>query len=324
MVEERDDTPTPQFPMEKKGEEYIRNLINESFDKALGIKTNSPQEEVKNTMGVCSSNSDRPNKPITFYWRPNNYRLQIPFDRKNFDLGTDITHLSKIRGGCVLKTNYGKVKVSNFGTKINFELDGLPIMIDKNNLAITFSLRSAISPTKSEKAVYKIEANNINEINERINEKKEIIEKTCIETAKKVINQYGGKLDFNNSKWILHEDAIHKEDWIPSESVIYDTHFKKVYADQIELKSPTFVKNFYSNRVVEEIAPEIANEINKGSKSVDELRTTIVDLLNPVLEDFTHQMRLHLEVQTETKNTLKEMRKPFFVRWYNYFKHGHT
>jgi len=320
MKEERIDPPTPSFPMEQDGEEYIRKLINDTFDKALGINKDSPQETTKNTMGVSPSNSDKINKPITFYWRPNNYRLQIPFNKENFNLGIDTQHTKKIRGGCVLKTNYGNVKVSNFGTKVNFQIDGLPVMIDKEHLAITFSLRSAISQTKSEKAVYKIEANNINEINDRINEKVEAITKTCIEVAKKVIKQYGGELDLNKAKWILQEDAIHKEDWIPKESIIYDTHFKKVYADQTELKSPTFVKNFYSNRVVEEIAPEIAKEINQNNKSLDELKSTIVEALNPVLKDFTAQLRLHLEVQSETKETLKEMRKPFFVRWFNYFK----
>jgi hypothetical protein len=322
MIEKKEDTPTPSFPMEKDTDKYIRNLINESFNKSLGINTTIPQEEANNTMGVGLGSV---NKLITFYWRPNNYRIQIPFNRDTFNLGVETTLLSEIRKGSVLKTEFGKVKVSNYGTKINFELDGLPVMIDKKSLTITFSLRSAISQTKSEKAVYKIEANNINEIDQRINEKKEAIKEKCLDIAKKVVKQYGGKLDLDKAIWIRHEDAIHKEDWIPDESIIYDTHFKKVYPDQVELKSPTFVKNFYSNRVIEEIAPQIAKELSEGNKSLKDLENTIVGALNPVLNDFTAQLRLHLEVQTETKNTLKEMRKPFFVRWYNYFKNGkHT
>lgn len=302
--------------MENKDEQYIRNLINESFDKALGIKESVPQEESMDTMSVVGSVE----KPITFFWRPNNYRLQIPYNRQNINLGVETTLLSDIRKGSVLKTKFGNIKVSNYGTKINFDLDGLPVAIDKNSMTITYSLRSAVSPTKSEKACYKIEADNINDIHKRIDERVESIKETCIKIAKKVIEQYGGKADFDKAIWLRHEDAIHKEDWIPDEAIIHDTHFKKVYPTQVEMKSPAFVKNFYSNRVVEEIAPQIAKEISEGNKSIGELRNTIIGLLNPVLEDFTKQMRLHLEVQTETKETLKEMRKPFFIRWFNYFR----
>ena len=171
-----------------------------------------------------------------------------------------------------------------------------------------------------EKAVYKIEADNIEDIHKRIDERVESIKQRCIKTAKKVIECYGGKADYSKAVWIRHEDAIHKEDWIPEEAVIHDTHFKKVYPTQVEMKSPAFIKNFYSNRVIEEIAPEIAKELSEGNKSVKELENVIVGSLNPVLKEFTRQLRLHLAVQKETKNTLKEMRKPFFIRWWDYFR----
>lgn len=303
--------------MEKKNDEYIRRVINDAFDKVLGSDKAIPQETSKDTMSVGVGSVD---KPITFYWRPNNYRLQIPFDRTNFNLGIDTTLLNEIRKGSVLKTSQGRVKVSNYGSKINLEVEDLPVMIDKKSITITYSLKSAVSPTRLEKAVYKIEADNIEDIHKRIDERIEAIKQRCLKVAKKVVETYGGKAEYTKAIWLRHEDAIHKEDWIPDETIIHDTHFKKVYPTQVEMKSPAFVKNFYSNRVVEEIAPQIAEELHKGNKSLKELENVIVTSLNPVLEEFTKQMKLHLAVQEETKNTLREMRKPFFIRWWSYFK----
>ena len=324
MIKKKQTPLTPSFPVEKDNDEYIRKVINESFDKSLGIKDTVPKEIGKDTMSVGVSSV---NKSITFYWRPNNYRLQIPFDRTNFNLGVETTPLIENRKGSVIKTKYGKVKISNFGSKINFEVEDIPVMIDKKSITITYSLKSAISPTKMEKAVYKIEADNIEDIHKRIDERVESIRQRCLKIAKKVVECYGGKAEYDKAIWIRHEDAIHKEDWVPEESVIYDTHFKKVYPTQIEMKSPAFIKNFYSNRVVEEIAPQIAKELSKGNNSIKELENTIVSLLNPAVERLTEQIVLHLDVekgakdvQAETLKTLEEMRKPFFVRWWNYFK----
>jgi hypothetical protein len=242
-------------------------------------------------------------------------------------LGIDTTLLNENRKGSFIKTPHGKVKVSNYGSKINLEVEDLPVAIDKKSITVTYSLKSAISPTKLEKAVYKIEANNIEEIHQRIDERVEAIKQKCLKVAKKVIECYGGKADYNKAIWLRHEDAIHKEDWIPDEAIIHDTHFKKVYPTQVEMKSPAFIKNFYSNRVVEEIAPQIAQEISQGNKSIKELENVIVSLLNPAVERLTEQIVLHLDVekgakdvQAETLKTLKEMRKPFFIRWWNHFK----
>ena len=96
--------------MEKDYEEKIRKIIDEAFDKALGIKNAVPQETDKNTMSVGVSGV---NKPIIFYWRPNNYRLQIPFNRSSFNLGVETTPLIENRKGRVIKTKFGKVKISH-------------------------------------------------------------------------------------------------------------------------------------------------------------------------------------------------------------------
>ena len=304
-------------------EEHVRKIVTPIFDKILNEKSKPPQEISKDTMCVSKSSVDKRENPIIFYWRPNNYRLQIPFNKENIDLGINkenLTLLREKRKGSVVTTKKGKIKVSNFGSKLNCRIDGLSIMIDKRFATITYSLRSATQKNKSEKATYKIEARNLNEIHKRIDERVKEIKEICINAIKKFIKLYGGKADIDSAKFTRHEDSVHAEDWIPDEAIIYDTHFKKVYPREVEFKNPTFVKNFYSNRVIEEIAPEIAKEIKDNNNSIEDIKKVIIVELNPILRKFTKQIKLHLEVQEETKKTLKEIRKPFFVRWWNYFK----
>ena len=301
-------------------EEHINKIVTPIFDKVLNSSTGNDT----NTMGVCKNEDKELINPITFYWRPNNYRLQIPFKREKLNLGTDITPLIKDRKGSVVKTPYGNIKVSNFGSKISCKIDRFPVMLDKESITITYSLKIETLNKKFKKeikkAIYKIEAENIGDIDKKIKEKVEEIKKICIETTERFIKKYGGEADFSKAKWIAHEDGIHAEDWMPKEEVIYDTHFKKVYKNEIELKSPLLVKNYISNRVVEEIAPEIAKEIKNNNNSIESIKDVLKKELNPILKEFTKQIKLHLKVQEETKKTLQEIRKPFFVRWWNYFR----
>ncbi len=300
-------------------EEQIHGIVTPIFDKILNKKEVSTGNE-SDTMGVCKYQE----KSITFFWRHNNYLLQIPVNRESINLRIDTTLLNEKRIGSVFTTSKGRIKVSNFGSKISCKINDISLMLDKKFMTAKYSLRLEVFKDKfkkeNKKAIYKIEANNINEIDKRIKERIKEIETKCIDAVKKFIKFYGGKADFDNVKFVAHEDAIHKEDWMPEEAIIYDTDFKKVYPNEIELKSPLLMKNYISNRVIEEIAPQIAKEIKEGNNSIETLKKTIVGDLNPILKDFTAQMRLHLEVQNETKETLRELRKPFFVRWYNYFR----
>ncbi len=300
--------------------EHVRKLVTPIFDKILGTSTGNEE----NTMGVDKNKEKEITNLITFYWRPNNYRLQIPFNREKLNLGTDITPLIKKRKGSVVKTPYGNIKVSNFGSKISCKINRFPVMLDKNSITITYSLKIETLNKKFKKeikkAIYKIEAENIGDIDKKIKEKVEEIKKVCIETTERFIKKYGGEADFSKAKFIAHEDGIHAEDWMPEEEIIYDTNFKKVYKNEIELKSPLLVKNYISNRVVEEIAPDIAREIKNNNDSIEDVKEIITIELKPVLKKLTKQIELHLEVQRETGKTLKEIRKPFFIRWWNYFK----
>lgn len=306
----------------KEKEDEAEKRINKELDKILDPIFNKVlQEAHRNTMSV---GVDSPKPIITFYWRPNNYRLQIPFERKRFNLGVDTTLATDSRQGSVITTPKGhQFKISNFGTKISGKFNGLPIMIDKNCITIIYSLKTAVSPSEIKKAVYEIKAYSLKDIGEKIDERVNEIKKECIETAMDFIRIYGGFAKFKEAKWIRHEDAIHKEDWIPDEVIIHDTNFKKVYPKEVEMKSPAYVKNFYQNRVIEQIAPEIAQELSKIAQtqgsSAEDLKNAIVGTLNtvieqiakqkeelvPVLQELKEQIKLHLAVQKDTQAFLK-------------------
>ena len=118
--------------------------------------------------------------------------------------------------------------------------------------------------------------------------------------------------------WDRYENFIKGEEYIdsiPTNCIIHDTYFKKVYGDGIELKQTeakedpgVHIKHYIKNRIIEDITPEIAQELNKINNSLE-------GKLVPVLEEFSRQLNLHikvqentLEVQRETKETMKDIR----------------
>lgn len=277
-----------------KIKEYIAKKVNKVL-KERGIDTMS---------GIVVF----PN--ITFYWRPNNYRLQIPFNCKNFKEHYPPRTL----------TSYG-IKVSNYGTKFSRKSDRITIMIDVpkamniGKMTLIYSLKRY-----NKKAWYEITGQNIKEINSKIDNNVDKIKDICIKEAKKFRKEFGGFLYLNDAKWIRHEDAIKNEDFIdsiPRDMIIHDTYFKKVYGDNIEFKKPAFVKKYISNRVTEEIAPEL-------KKGISELKSDF-NLLGVSLKLYNKQIEKHLSVLDNMDVTLMAIRRelkgtkkiPFWKRWLN-------
>lgn len=230
-------------------QERIRKVVRPIFEKVL-------QEAGRDTMiGVPT---------IKFIWRPNNYRLSMPFDAKTF---------------IPAKTHHNVVlTVSNFGTKFTLKnFNGTTIMIDKNRISCIYSLKHL-----GKKVWYLIEANSIKDIDDRCKERVETIETRCLENIKSFVEIWGGKPDYEQKKWVRFEDDFHGEDYvksIPEDAIITDTYFKKLYPKGIEFKGKeredvkfegmAHMKNFVSNRIVEEIAPEIAKSIDNLGNALD-------------------------------------------------------
>jgi len=224
---------------------------------------------------------------LSFFWRPNNYRLLIPFSNKGFKP----TPLSK-------PTFPMELKWSNYNSKVTTRINGITLMRDKNSITAIWSLKEF-----NKKVWYKLSGNSLRDIQEHIDYKVLEIENRCMDAIKVFVKKYGGRAYFEARKWLRNEDAVHGEDYldkISKDTIIHDTYFKKVYSDHIEFKSPTFMKNYISNRAVENIAPEIAKEISdlKG----------VFTKLNESINLEIYNKKLHLKVLQSMDKTLKAIR----------------
>lgn len=261
--------------MKKDNEELKKHIfkrVRPIFEKVLN-------EKISSTMSVVPT--------IIFFWQPNNYRLKIPFydnrtlplKRRNFKFPMEL-------------------KYSNYNSKVTTRINGITIMKDKNSITAIYSLKEL-----GKKVWYKVECNSIRDIEIRINERVLDIENKCMDALRVFVENFGGRGYFDEKEWIRHEDAIHGEDFIdkiPQDLIIHDTYFKKVYSDHPEFKSPIYLKNYVSNRAVEELAPEIAKEISDLKKVFTKLDESInLEIYNK---------KLHLKVLRSMDKTLKSIR----------------
>lgn len=243
---------------------HIDKLVRPIFEKV-------PQEIKVNTMSVA--------RPIQFFWRPNNYRLQFNFKIETFKRNT------------TLKSG---VQISNFGTKYTYHnFYNTTVILDIPKRKKSPKITLIYKPSK--RFYYEIKCSNLAEIDKKINEKVLNIEQSLMEALKLFISNYGGSVDMRTKKWVRFEDDIHGEDYIdniPRDMVITDTYFKKVYQKGLEFKNPAYVKAYISNRAIEEIAPEIAAAINGLGMEFSNFSSQAL----PVIQELALNMGTHIKV----------------------------
>ncbi len=146
-----------------------------------------------------------------------------------------------------------------------------------------------------------LEAQSINEVNDRINEMKQEMEDTTVKALRKFIGVNGGESDFKPIIKRKSEIGIHGDDYIdkiPPEMVIHDTYFKKVYKEKVEFLGEESVKSYIQNRAIEEISPDIANAITSLGKE-----------LVPILTDLNKSVRLEIKNKKLHQGVLRSMDK---------------
>ena len=291
--------PPPLFPMETRKQrllrEHIENLVKPIFEAQF------PAEEKPNTMigarGVC------------FSWRPNNYRLVIPYTNKSFlnntTFGKGSYNVISPSLNTTLRESSYNVKVSNYGRKLTTKVQNCTLMVDipkKGKSKITAIYKPL------ERFHFLIKAPSLEEFKARVDERVLEIEKLLIEAANGFAAQYGGRLELDGRKWVRHEDEVHGEDYIdslPPELVIHDTYFKKVYRAGVEFKSPAHVKNYISNRAVEELAPDIAEAINSLGSVFEKFSNTAL----PPIQDLALNMGTHVKVMKNINAGIGKLNK---------------
>lgn len=265
------------------------------------LKANPPQEGLSNHSMVGSSTNEH---HITFLYQPHNYRLYLDFDKTDFHHKKPSNHaLQKY------KSMVGIFNTAYTYTPINYDsehkYDGFmfcQVRIKKSQVEI-------INKWNDAHKWRQISCDSVGEIDQRIDELLDRRKEQCIDALRCFIDLHGGKSDFR----ILgerYEEGIHGDEYIdklPPGMIIHDTHFKKVYNKKLEFikhkdQKRAGVKTFISNRTIEKISPEIADEIKL-------LHITMSEQLTPMIDRLSEQIELHLAVQQETLKTTKAMRQ---------------
>jgi len=214
-------------------------------------------------------------------WRPNNYRRKIEVKEKTN------SGINKIRTTIPTSSYSAHTKMLS----IKDYLPNITIQYGKNTLTGIYS-QNRIGGVKEH---FLIERESIDEINKAIDEKKEKIRERIDIALDRFIVQFKLRIQLKKPEWDRYEDFVKGEEYIdkiPSEVIIHDTFFKKVYGQGIEFKnsgkgeSPVVhMKNYIKNRAVEDISPQIAEEINTFRNSTE-----------IILAQFAEQIKLHLGV----------------------------
>ncbi len=277
----------------KNLKDYIDKLTTPIFAKALGVS----KEDLSNSMTTTK-------KTFSYFFRPNNYRRQIPVKEKTNSTLQEIKDtISPLPMELNINSHTKMISIKGFKPNIT-------IQYGRTTLTAIYS-QTIIA---GEKEIFRIERNSISEINARINEIKQNIEKRVDNALKEFSSKFNLSLPFKKPIWSRYEDFIKGEehiDKIPQECIIHDTFFKKVYGKGIEFKKagleePTVhLKNYIKNRAIEDIAPEIANAITEVYTKFGSFITG----MTPVLQQINNQSMEMLKLRRDITK-IQRHRKP--------------
>lgn len=258
--------PPPSFPVENQKKRlgvFLDNKrVQEAFDEHLSKII--PHE-------TSGGGMTPPPKNLCFLWRPNNYRLKIPFlkgggGKQEMEVG-----VLKLRGSFPVETDRNSGVVSVRVRK------GLTLQVGKSCVVVMYSLRDSAG----RKLWWRVEADDLGSFDAWVDGKVREIYEECVGAVRSL----GAGLDFGGCVWIRHEDAVKGEEFLdslPVDLVLHDSYCKKVYEKEVEFTSPFYMKNFIANRSIERVSPEIARELLELRKGAEEVRLLVerrVDML---------------------------------------------
>jgi len=262
-------------------QEYVHQLVKPILNEAM-----------KNTMSVVSHKSN-----IKIYWRPNNYRLLIPFNKLTFK-----ETLPKRTPSFPME-----LKICNYGSKHIFKISkSIVIMIDKKTATLIYSLKD----DKGKKMWYEINKPSIESVEYHLLLEKERIKDMLLRKLKEIVRCYGGSVDYDKVVWLRYEDGCKGEellDKLPEDRIIQATSFKKVYSNEMEFKGdkkdiPTQkLINYIDNQALERQSPKILDKL-------DNIQNERLDF-NKAMGLFTDQLKgFGVEIR-EHRGVVKDIRK---------------
>lgn len=320
--------------------ENKKEIIDEFFKEIeKPINPKLLQEKDWNLMLVGSDQNSSNKIEVIYAWNPHNYRLIFDFSKENFNpekpknlpliseplgryLNTTISYLP-------FKWRYTH-NVRNYGSEHHY----------LNFLQCTIKVRKntiEVADTSCKDDWFIIHAYSTHDVDLRIDQIMQEKESHCKEALNLFMKIHGGKSNLNiikkhSENKIKGDEFIRK---IPAWRTIHDTVMKKVYKENnIEIYGEASTKNYVKNHVVKEVTPEIAKEINSLGLIIDSRLEKLIEVTSSlsdnqsqlfkenrdVLLALQEQIKSHLALINEWRKETEERRKPFFIRWFDYFK----
>lgn len=208
--------------------------------------------------------------------QPHNYRLYFDFFRGSLYTPTD------------------PYKKRNSGSEDHFLSSGFRVVVRKSSVEVQY--------LGHRKQWRRVAARTHEGVDERLTELEDEFYGKCVEHLKGFIKRNGGRSEFRLLRKRKQDWGIHGDDFLdslPSEMVITDSSFKKVYRDKVEFYGVAETKNFISNRALEDFSPEIAARLEALVSMVEEsvkVQRSFIDEVLPVQKDFAENLRSHTEV----------------------------
>ncbi len=233
---------------EKKIKDHIYNIVSKHL----------PKEKNKDSMTVASNGE-------FVLWRPNNYRLKIPIKRK----------LNSTLKSAVRMQLKKRIKLSNYGSKYSIKnYYSCTISLDKKSMTVIH--------TPKGRKWYKLYGD-VKQMEDYVDNKVIEFEEKCLKAGVLFSRLFKGVSLFVDKRvWIRHEDAVKGEEFIdsiPDDLIMHDTYFKKVYPQEVEFKSPTYMKNYLANRSLEKASPEIISRLDVIERKLDNVETDVLKSL---------------------------------------------
>lgn len=271
--------------MEKKQPSFRMELKNKDSEDALRRQEGmmirqSLHEENLNPVSVGSQGLPLLRKTIN----PHNYRLYFDFDRTTFNpaqVGYELKnynseyHLNKLYAGCKVIIRKKTAEVTN----LNFS--------DKYILVTAYTLE---------------------ECDERLAQIVDYLDNQCIEALKAVLREAGGFSAFDFKRSPMQENGVKLDDYIdniPYKLIYKDFPFtKKVYKEKTETYTIEKVRNYFRNRMIEDIAPQIAEEITELRKESNML-LWLKRNINDVDDIFKHRQDI-IALKESDKKEIEE------------------
>lgn len=225
-------------------------------------KQGVPKEAFPNSMTTATTR-------FGLLWRPNNYRRKIAIQRG--DNSGRMALLFKLYKGLDVGLNSHNKLLTVRGFKPNITLQ-----VGKNFLTGIYH-QTIIG---GHKEVFLIKADTLEQIQARIDERKQSIQDRIDVALKEFSRVLKCQIPYKRPVWTRYEDWVKGEeviDSIPREVIVHDTVFKKVYGEGIEFikkgaEQPTaHLKNYIKNRAIEDIAPGIAGSIDRFGERLDDM-----------------------------------------------------